>query len=578
MDLSSRKWISRGGVFWSVFLVAAVYVGTLCILQRQGLWIVDNENRFLQVQALVDNGFSEYAIRWPGKQIDPDFEFNPIRFDLAASFHQVKDGQLISVFQPAFIVASAGLFAVFGHWGLYILPLVCAVLMLAGVAQITRVLKLKPPAQHLAVLLAGLCTPLWFYSQVFWEHTTAACLCVWGVHFHLRFMSGGAWRDLAAGCLLLAFAIFFRDVLGLFYLALLGLTLLQVRQNRRKILLISALVLTAGVALLLLFQWATVGRPLGFHVGTLLSSASGIAEHFNDRLKVLYIFFVASHLHPWWSIVIASPFVLAFLIRPRLSRKNFVLAVPVCALLGLVAGFFFLKGFLDSGNPLRNMLAANSFFVASPVLILAFLRLKGTDTAGSGPRLADLLLAATSLYAVVYCFTAPQLGAASLHWGGRPIFALYPLFAILAVTTLARWFDTVGHKIRLQAVIVGLLILLSFTGQIYSVHILAKKKDFSFRANEQIRKYPQQVVITNIWWGGHELYSAFHQKSIFYVQTQEQFNELEARLRKNGHREFVFVTRTRPGLDNPAAVKVNDGGLNFYSLNFFVSRIEPGSG
>ena len=47
MALSWPQRIADRSVLWSVAVVAAIYLVTLAVMPRNGLWIVDNENRFL---------------------------------------------------------------------------------------------------------------------------------------------------------------------------------------------------------------------------------------------------------------------------------------------------------------------------------------------------------------------------------------------------------------------------------------------------------------------------------------------------------------------------------------------------
>jgi hypothetical protein len=81
------------------------------------------------------------------------------------------------------------------------------------------------------------------------------------------------------------------------------------------------------------------------------------------------------------------------------------------------------------------------------------------------------------------------------------------------------------------------------------------------------------VVVTNVWWVGHELYASFFDRSVFYVQTQEQLESLGARLYAQGVRRFVLATRPQAGSAATGAVRVDDGGWNFYSLDLLVSDL-----
>jgi hypothetical protein len=566
----TRSWserITARSTWWSVAVVGLILFFTLLAMPRQGLWIVDNENRFLQAQALVDSDFSTYAIPWRGQPLDPDLSLNPLRFNPEGSFQEDKNGQLISVFQPAFIVISAGLFQVMGHWGLYVLPLGAAILLLLGVARLAAVLYSNQLAAHLAVFLTGLATPVWFYSQAFWEHTTAACLCVWGLVYVTRFLKDGRWRDLAAGFAFLVSAVFLRDVLGIFALLVLGLILVRERSRWFRILLTAGAVMAAGVGLLMIFQWYTTGQPLGFHAGTLVGSEGGIMAHLRERPRLFFLFFSAALPDRAWSLVLAAPFLVAFVLRPRLPQKNTADRASWWALAALVSGAIFLYAFFTAANPMRHLLISNSFFFASPILVLGLLRDKQKETFLGSLTGGGFLLAAFCLYLLAYSFMAPWAGAVSLHWGARPVFALYPILAVPAAGNLARWFAAGGSGALRRSVIIGLLILVSVAGQVGSIDLLNKKKAFSVRLAETAAGFSGPVIVTNVWWLGHELHSVFFDKAIFYVRTQEELQKLEVGLRAQNVREFLFVTRPHPGPVQPGELRIDDGGWNFYSLD-----------
>ncbi len=573
MSKSMFDRIDSRNVLWTVALVAAIHLITLLSMPHEGLWIVDNENRFLQTQALADNGFSDYIIPWPGRAIDSQLAMSPLRFNPEGTFHQQKDGQLISVFQPAFIMISAFFFQYLGFYGLYVLPLAATMLMLLGVARLASGLYTERLAAHLAVILAGLATPIWFYSQTFWEHTTAACLCVWGMVFVVRYLSNQRIRDLALGFAFLVLAVFFRDVLGIFAVLVLGLLLLRFPQLWLKTTATAGLVLGVGVALLMLFQWATVGKPLGFHAGTLLETDAGIIGHLMERPRLFFLFFCASHPERAWSFLMAAPFVVAFVLRPRYSVARFRPAVSMWALAALISGAIYLSAIFTTPNILRHLLMANSFFMASPILILGLLRHQKDNEGGRLASGNGFLLSVIGLYLIAYCLVAPWAGAVSLHWGARPVFAMYALMAVTAAGTLSHWLLAEGKTARWRSLTIGLLLVVSVAAQVKSVDILSRKKAFSERLSQTAASLTQPIVVTNVWWLGHEMYQVFFDKSIFYIQTQEQLESLEAALAARGHHEFIYATRPHRGPKRPGELRVDDGGWNFYSLDFIVAPV-----
>ncbi len=554
----------------SIVLVASVYLLTLCLLEKRGLWIVDNANKLLQVQAISTSNYSDYSIPWPGTTVDPDFEFNPIPRRL---FSEVHNGKLFSIYSPVFATMSSFPFRLLGYWGLYILPAVSSLLMLVGLARIANVMGLQPTVRHTMVLLAGLCTPLWFYSVVFWEHTVAICLFIWGIASYLQFFKTRSNKCLILGSALMAFSIYFRDELYLLCAVIVGVTFFLVPANRWKTALIAIFSMIIGLLPLWLFQWTTIGHPFGFHVRALLFTATGIAEHLSARPTVFYNLFVASNPHVWISLTLTTPFLITFLLNPKFSRRAFILAVPLYSVVALVSALVALKGYLAPGSPISWMLQSNSLFTTAPILMLAFLRLKDSGGSRANQSMARWIWVVALVYAVIHGLAAPKASSWGIHWGNRFLVVLYPLFALLAAINLAEWFAYVGKRIDWRCLVTVAAIVISCAAQVYSIRILHKKKEFSYHLNKEVKGWSEKVVITDVWWVPQALFSEFYNKLIFLVRSREEYRRLLGRLRDHGYERYVFVSQTFSEDVGRAVMKVDDEGLEFFSIKFLVAHV-----
>ena len=101
-----------------IVAVALVYAATLALLPPGGLWIVDNGNKRIQVEALLASGFRDFSLPWRGGDLDPELAFNP----LPNSFSVVREGRLYSVFSPLFPALSVLPFRWLGDAGLCLAP------------------------------------------------------------------------------------------------------------------------------------------------------------------------------------------------------------------------------------------------------------------------------------------------------------------------------------------------------------------------------------------------------------------------------------------------------------------------
>ena len=558
-------------VFGVLILVTAAYLLTFFVIEKRSFWIIDNEIKFVQLQAISDSNYTDYSIAWPGAEVDPELAYQPMIFP----FYSIQDGKIFASYSPVLPAVSAPLFKLFGYTGLYILPLICSVLMLVGLVKITEVMGIEILGRSITVLVAGLCTPIWFYSAVFWGHNIAVCLCIWGIYFYLRFIKQGFVKHLICGSVLLALSIYFRDELYIFCAVLAAATLFYVPGKRIKTVLVIIITMAVSIIPLWLFQWKAIGQPFGFHIGVHLFSFPGMSEHIVDRGRVLYTLFVRCSPKVWFSLILVAPFVLTFLVNPKLSKKVFVLAVPFYCLVAMASFFFVMRGYFTSDSPLAWMLQANSLFVVSPILMLAFMRYKNPEGNTTESSFVNLIWLLCIFYVVVYSLVTPYAATEGIHWGNRLLLILYPLFAILAAVNISRWLEISASKFGLAVAVVILAILASFAAQLYSVNILHKKKDFTYRLNREIQKRPESAIITDVWWVPLELYSVFYEKPIFRIRSQEQIEQLLKKLQEAGYKESLFATRTSHMRGAPAVVEVDDGDLNFFSLKFIPLEYKP---
>lgn len=560
-----RRFHPGRSVLCSLLAVSVCYGAALCVLEKRGFWITDNANKFLQVQALANSGYTDFSIPWPGQIVDPDFAYNPLPY----YFTRVESGTLYSVFSPVFALISALFFVHLGHWGLYLVPVLSSLAMLAGLAQLARLIGHRIAVRHIAVLTAGLCTPVFFYSLVFWEHTPAICLGVWSVRYLVQFLADSAPKHLGLGMAAAGLSVYFRDEFYLLCLVLALATAFYARVGRLKILVSSALILFASLLPLWLFQWLTIGHPLGYHLSTHLATVADWVDHIAARPRVFYNLFVASNPIPALSLVLALPFILAFVLSPRLAAPALQKAVPAYSAVALISAGLSLGGYFFAASPIDYMLkSSNALFASAPVVALAFLRSADSDL---HPLRRWIWLVALS-FAALYALAAPKVGSLGIHWGNRYFLILYPLWAVLAAGNLLEWLKRQRPYFSAGVLAVGAVLAFSLAAQVYGISLLAKKKAFSQRLHSELRQRSEEVVITNLRWVPHALCGEFYQRPFFYVATPRHYERLLQRLSDEGYKSYLFLTQNRGG-DRQPTVEVDDGSLNFFDLQFFSEKL-----
>ncbi len=571
---SSGHSFSYTGMMLPILVVLGVYLGTLAWNDPGGFWTVDQGGKFLQVQALLRSGYRDFAIPWAGVEVDPLFEYNP----LPSPFSAVVNGRIHSVFSPFFALLSSVPFRWLGYWGLYVWPMVGAVLTLTAVAALARSIGAGPRVMALAVGLAGLGSPVWFYSVTFWEHTLSTGLALWAIHQHRAFLASRLRTPLTCGNVLVALAIAFREELYGLWAVLTALTWWRAPGHRKMCVWLSAGTFAAALLPVWLFQWWATGSPIGHRLGAHLTTVEGMIDHLASRIAVFHNQCVSCSPVPWISVVLAMPFLIIFALGLRLSPRWFARLFPLSCLWAAASAWIYLTGLATSPQPIRYLPAsANALFVSGPFLLPAFLQLReATDSRDTTPAKVRWLWHVARMYTLLYCLVAPQVGSRGTHWGNRYLLLLYPLLAVPAAVHLTAAWKNGGRRSLGPRITIGALLLTALVAQGISVYILHEKKAFSRRLNREVQEnVKERILITDCWWAPQEMHEVFLQKTIFYANAPETLAILIDRLAMRGERIVAWATRQTFPPECPLILKVDGGPLNFVGLHFFRLRARP---
>lgn len=524
-------------------VVLILYAATFLLLPSAGVWINDNGCRFIQMLGLARSGYAAYDVPWPGAALDPTFTHNP----LPDPFGHVIDGKLYAQYSPIFALISALFYRLLGDDGIYVLPLAGGLLTLPAVWCLVGRLTDSPLARATAVLLLGLATPMWFYSMTFWELTPAVCLTTWSLVFLLRALGSGRAARLVPAAILCALAIAFRDVLYL----LAGVMALAVFLNSRPrwrgmLVYVSALLVT--LVPLWWFQWRALGHPLGLHFSVHSPLEFGLDDYLSQRWTAFHRLFIDSHQSLGASLFLSAPVVLLMFWCPRLSRGTLSRLVPVLAAIAGLAGAIILVGHITAERPIWWLRGSNSLFAASPVLILALVRLRQTrakgeqDAASQRQQSARKILWLTFLsYVLLYALTAPAFATVGIHWGGRFLMPAYPMLAALAAVTLAQWWDRRPGQWRLATAPIVIAVAMSMAMQIHSLSLLQRRKAFSEAFNQIVADRDEEVIIARGWFMPQELFRNFYGKQIFLLSKREPIQPLMSELARAGYTRALYV-------------------------------------
>jgi len=167
----------------ATFALSALYLAIVTLLPPSLFWSPDEGAKYLQLARYRGQSPRvRQQVQYGARPLDPSYSFYPQplppghRFELVARLYPQPsdDGTVRTNWPPLFGLLTQPLFSAFGFYGLYLLPLVAGIgtALLAG--SLAR--RIAPDTEVAVILAVGLCTPVLFYSCLFWEHTLAVCL------------------------------------------------------------------------------------------------------------------------------------------------------------------------------------------------------------------------------------------------------------------------------------------------------------------------------------------------------------------------------------------------------------------
>jgi hypothetical protein len=430
-----------------------VAIALIATQPRDVFWGPDSGNHFIQTQSILRG---HIAIEH--------------RFPIGHHFVDIAN-KTYSTYSPAFPAAAVPFYAAFGYWGLFVLPILGTLLMIA----------LLPALTTRSILLPGILlvfgTPVLWYTIVFWEHTIAAGIAV------AAFILTERERPLIAG-ILAAISTVFREE-GYVIIASIVIAMLVTRRRPWSF---------AAAAIIALvpwwfFNWRLFGNPLGLHAAVYSSIAQG------NKLANIYPFLFE---FTGYRIVCIATALLVFVIP---FKRVFLVAAA--------AGFVILTVLLFmSPAPMRETLYTQGLFPAIPFSAAMFLSWR------EQPRFR-VIAVLTGIILTTLIVNQADFG---VTWGPRHYFWMFPLIAVMA-------FESIPAS-RLIMITAAVLAICSFAIQFDGVRILRMKLRFSESLLTATKTDANRVVITDVFWIPEDLASMFYEKDIALARNDQEFAAL----------------------------------------------------
>jgi len=558
---------SRRGFFGVGFAIALAYVAAWYAVPAEGRWIYDTALKTVQVRAIVERG--SFDLAWPGREIDPDFEFGPI----ARGFHTRIGDELHAAYSPVFPLLSTPFVMAFGAQGYGVLPLLGAALTMFGVFRLARRVAGEDLClAWLAAALSLLATPLWFYAFTFWEHTLAVGFACFAVEACLLFRERLDLANALRVGVLVALPIYLRPEHYLFALVVLGFAAWPARHDLRVVVAM-ALAVVAALLPLWGFHVSQFGHPLGPHITSQPWGDVGFSQYLAERGAVASRLLFNLHATTALSLAVGAPFYLLLVAQFTgwVERERGSMFVLASSLAGLLAAAVVAYGYADAARPMNWMIAANGLFAGSPLLILAFLAIQDENDGFTSAR--RVLLAIVVVYAALYTAFIPEVNSRGIHWGNRFLLSVYPLLAVLAAATIRELFEEGRSRWPARVAVVALVIA-TMGLQIYSLAMLRERKVFVAALNQAVRESEARVVASDTWFVPVDLSEVWFEKSLFLAPAPRR-EAFRARLREADPQRVLYVDRAGSGEPGGNAKILDDGWLGFCRVSLREEGVGP---
>jgi hypothetical protein len=570
-------------------MVAVVYGVLQLQLPHHSFWSNDAGEKLVQVRSLIENGVSNPALPYDRLGLEPkgSFEFAPFYPGHA----RIVDKKLMPVVPLYFPLLSSLFFRIWGHGGLYVIPLLATLLTLALLVFLARE-RYDPGVMPLVLTGTGLASPVFFYSLLFFEHTLAACLATAGfVLIELgsdrtegRKRLYGVMAGLATGL-----GIWVR---GDVYFIVAGLlaALLVVRRYRS---LVVPFLVGCMLALLpfYLVNVLVYGSALGPQVASMLGSVdsgSGGSSGFSllrfaaKRWDIFQYYILAytnnAVLNYLFLFTAVIPGLFLGLGGEKLPRRNLVITVWTTFLVLATCITFGRLFFL--ADPMSSTLGILGLFGSMPFLPFALAAIRDKETKekrGPGPFLPVFVGVAL----LAYILGLPSRGG--LQWGPRYLLSLYPALALLAIHGGVKlWKGMAGSSLqKVFAVLFGLLLLAGVSIQGFGVRLLYDKKKATATNMAVITALKPAVLVTDTWWVPEDNADLYLEIPMYSFYTLEKMNALFQKLAAGNNRDILFVSARdyrdfiakQPELKLISFMMTDHGRLHLFNLYIHQLRL-----
>jgi hypothetical protein len=533
-------------------IVAVLYAGlAFFVLPKAAFFSSDEGLKLIQVQNFARKGIADFSLDYPGRGLDPDLSYVPINNPPAL----IREGEVYAVYPIVFPLLATPLYRILGYAGLYVIPLASGLLTLVITCWLAR---LTGGSGMSSTIVLGLCSPLIFYSLVFWDHTLGTMLSTLAIVIVVKNADDAGRPWLIAGGIVLGLAIWVRSemyVMGLVVLA----SLFFVSSRRFVRTLSLCLGMLIALVPLWVFQFLVYGNFIGPHVGH-FTWLAGELPITNDRTAIVYHTLLEGNSSAVLSFLYIMAFVAsAMLFRSSRLRRRSLLIIVNFGILAIVTIPNLLEA--GAGRPLGGLITT------APFLVFCFTTLVNSSV-GQRNR---ILLAIGLGYTALVCMLTPV--DPGLQWGPRFLLPVFPILAVVATNNFRAL--RAGGELRsarlLRACFVS-TVALSLGVQIAGLRTLYIIKNRDRDLIERTAQLNAVHILSDEYGFSQYVAPLFYEKQFFYVRDQEDYQRLTETLMNQDISRYAFVTYPVPDrravdpLDAPACCVVRELTPQLYEI------------
>lgn len=546
-------------------VICIIYVIMFTHLPTRSIWISDEGNRLMSVQAYAATG--EKFLPDPFAQIGEIPK--GVRAYPKPYFVQEKDGSgsWRSAYALLFPYLASYVYLLGGWDLLYWIPMIFGLLtsLLCGVlAEMLFKSRIKG---ILCMVLCAFGTPLLFYSGTFLESTMAACFAMGGLWLFLYCVQKEErslrqeWVLTLASGLLLGVSCLFREESFIFAFAMgTGMMLYYFRWNR-----LWGMALGGAIPVLSLFiyNYLDSGSVFGMHskVYDSLGRPEGNVLLLCLKDYSFYLFLLCLPVYKIWNVIFPWIFPATIGVSFFSKVRNWVIsAALILTLASCVCSSYW------------NMTTAHGgvFIYQS---LLDHLPLFGAVLACGGLllRYGKERFIRFLTYVSMVCVFLPVLGLnfdqPGMFWGGRHFLNIIPVLCILSMALLSG--DLVNRIIKILTVA---LMVLSVAVSLCGYSVLKMKKEYSDSYVRALSQKDVKVIVTDVFFFPEEIAFLNREKSVILLTEKDSLEQILPLFEKHGIKSFHLVLGKESRRLSNESIRRASQKLHIEALEYFPSK------